>query len=196
MKLSAVVAQVREYCPSFAGRVAGGIDFDAVATSTQLSLPAAYVVATGDTPSKNDLQNGIRQNVRDEFDVVVVLDSRDERGQAAVDLLHDVRRELWRALLGWRPDAENDPIEYAGGELVVINRNRVIYRYSFTTAFGIGRTLAQDPPETWVEFYQDGLPGFTGVTVRMDCIDPADPNLQKTGPDGRTEALFSGDITP
>jgi hypothetical protein len=32
--------------------------------------------------------------------------------------------------------------------------------------------------------------------VRVDAIDPADPNLQRPGPDGRLELTFSGDVTP
>jgi hypothetical protein len=36
----------------------------------------------------------------------------------------------------------------------------------------------------------------TGATVRVDAIDPADPNLKRPGPDGRVEMTFSGDVTP
>ncbi|GJH64991.1 hypothetical protein ECZC04_55510 [Escherichia coli] len=42
------------------------------------------------------------------FSVIVVLSNeRDEKGQwAAYDAVHDVRRELWKALLGWMPDPQ------------------------------------------------------------------------------------------
>ena len=104
--------------------------------------------------------------------------------------------EIWRALIGWSPTPEYTPIEYEGGDLLSINRNRVIYRFGFSAAFQLGRNAASDTAETWHELELDGLPGFTGATFNMDCIDPADPNLHRPGPDGRIEAKFSGDVTP
>ncbi|WP_458725650.1 phage tail terminator protein [Pseudomonas mandelii] len=196
MEITALVAHLRQRCPSYGGRIAGGIDFDAVANSEQLHRPSAYVISTGDQATKNDVQNGVRQEITDQFDVIVVLDTRDERGQQAVDLLHGLRKELWRALVGWKPTDEYEFIEYGGGELIVINRARVIYRYSFVAEFQLGRNSKDEPAETWHELELDGLPPFTGADFDMDCIDPADPNLQRPGPDGRIEAKFSGDVTP
>lgn len=196
MLINPIVAHLRAACPTFAGRVTGGIDWDAVAESAQLVHPSAYVIATADGATANDIQNGIRQNITDKIDVVVVLNVSDERGQAANDDLHLIRAELWRGLVGWRPGAEYDPMEYAGGTLLHISRARVVYRFGFTAGFQIGRNAPSDPAETWHEWELDGLPGFTGVTFDMDCIDPADPNLQSPGPDGRIEVQFSGDVTP
>lgn len=195
MKITPIVAHLREYCPSFQTRVAGGIDFEAVANSAQLLRPAAYVIATGDKAGENDLQNGIRQNIRDDFDVILVLDTQDERGQEAVDLLHDLRAELWRALIGWKPGSDYDPIEYEGGELVLINRARSIYRYSFSSEFMLGRTHVGDPPETWVELELDGLLPLEGIDLNYDFIDPlVDPNLADQGPDGRVEIQTREDL--
>jgi len=196
MKLSLIVAQLRRYSPSFSERVAAGIDFESVAASAKLSHPSGYVIATADKASNNDVQNGVRQAITDQFDVVLVLDTQDERGQEAADLIHVFRSEIWRALVGWSPTPEYTPIEYEGGDLLSINRNRVIYRFGFSAAFQLGRNAASDPAETWHELELDGLPGFTGATFNMDCIDPADPNLHRPGPDGRIEAKFSGDVTP
>lgn len=196
MKISLVVAQLRQYCPALVGRVAGGIDFEAVANSAKLHHPSAYVIAAADKASDNDVQNGVRQAISDYFDVVLALDTGDERGQEAADLIHDFRAEIWRALIGWVVTPEYTPIEYEGGDLISINRNRVIYRFTFSAGFQLGRNAASDPAETWHELELDGLPGFTGATFNMDCIDPADPNLQRPGPDGRIEVKFSGDVTP
>ena len=196
MKISLVVAQLRQYCPALVERVAGGIDFEAVANSAKLHHPSAYVIAAADKASDNDVQNGVRQAISDYFDVVLALDTGDERGQEAADLIHDFRAEIWRALIGWVVTPEYTPIEYEGGDLISINRNRVIYRFTFSAGFQLGRNAASDPAETWHELELDGLPGFTGATFNMDCIDPADPNLQRPGPDGRIEVKFSGDVTP
>lgn len=196
MKLSPIVAQLRADCPTFAQRVTAGIDWDAVVDSAHLALPAAYVIAAADVAGDNKAQTGVLQDMTDLFSVVVVLESGDERGQTANDALHDVRAELWRALVGWVPGAEYSPIEYVKGELLHISRARTVYQYSFIADFQLGRNKRNEPAETWHERALDGLTGFSGVTVNMDCIDPADRNLQYPGPDGRIEVKFSGDVTP
>ncbi|WP_308583420.1 hypothetical protein [uncultured Pseudomonas sp.] len=194
MKISLIVAQLRAYCPAFSGRVSAGIDWDAVANSAQLSHPSAYVIAAGDDASANDVDNAVRQDITDLFDVVLVLNSTDERGQEAADLLHDLRANLWKALVGWRPSVEYDPIEYGGGSLIFISRARVVYRFSFEAAFQLGRNRASEPAETWEEWKLDGLPAFEGMDVDVDFIEPSDPNLQTPGPDGRIDAQFSVDL--
>lgn len=196
MKLNPLVAHLRQACPSFAGRVTGGIDWDAVVESAQLPLPAAYVIATADAAAPNKAQNMVIQDITDQFNVVIVLDTSDERGQTDNDLLHDMRAELWRALVGFIPSPDYSPIEYGKGALLHISRARVVYQFTFFSEFQLGRNRSDQPAETWQEFELDGLPGFSGATVNMDCIDPADPNLQHPGPDGRIEVKFSGDVTP
>ncbi|QXZ11727.1 hypothetical protein KVQ82_16695 [Pseudomonas sp. AO-1] len=196
MKLNPIVAHLKATCPTFADRVAGGIDWDSVAESAKLPMPAAYVIAAADGASPSKAQNVVIQDVTDQFAVVVVLDAGDERGQEANDQLHDLRSELWRALVGWSPGPEYTPIQYDKGALVFISRARVIYQYLFTAEFQLGRNRPDQSPETWQEWNLDGLPGFAGATINMDCIDPADPNLKRPGPDGRIEVTFTGDVTP
>ncbi|CAB1402365.1 FIG111678: IS, phage, Tn; Transposon-related functions [Pseudomonas fluorescens] len=196
MKLNPIVAHLKATCPTYGGRVAAGIDWDAVAESAKLPMPAAYVIAAADAAAPSKAQNAVIQNITDQFAVVVVLDAGDERGQEANDQLHDVRAELWRALVGWKPGPEYTLIEYDKGALVFVSRARVIYQFLFTAEFQIGRNNPHDPAETWHELELDGLAPFTGATINMDCIDPADPNLKRPGPDGRIEVAFTGDVTP
>jgi hypothetical protein len=175
--------------------VTAGIDWDAVANSTQLSHPSAYVIATGDQATPNDVNTGVRQNITDEIDIVVVLDTSDERGQAANDLLHVIRSELWRALVGWSVGPDYDLMEYDGGALVHINRARVIYRYGFAAAFQLGRNSERDPAETWHERELDGLPMLEGLDIKIDALDVmVDKNLAAAGPDGRIEFQIREDL--
>lgn len=188
MKLTPLIEQVRNWCPTFAGRVAGALDWDPVAAaSVKMVVPFAVIVMTEDAAEPSDA-NVIRQAITDDFDVCVTVAQSDERGQLAADVVHDIRAELWRALAGFVPGPEYEPIEYLGGSLLAINRDRVVYRFGFTAGFQLGRNQASDPPETWEEREQDGLPDLRLVHVAMDAIDPmADPNLNYPGPDGRIE---------
>ncbi|NSX09981.1 hypothetical protein HTX81_15465 [Pseudomonas lini] len=194
MKITPILTQLREQCPTLAHRVAAGIDLATLQANTPLQTPCAYVVPIADLASKSLAQNLMLQPIRDRFEVTLVLDTTD--ATKALDLLHDLRAELWRALVGFKPGSNYDAIEYDGGELVSINSSRVLYRLRFFAEFQLGRNLPGQPAESWHERELDGLSSFTGVTVRVDAIDPADPNLKRPGPDGRLELTFSGDVTP
>ncbi|NMG64886.1 hypothetical protein GPA19_08000 [Azoarcus indigens] len=190
MKLTPLVNQIRDRCPTFGGRVAGGLDWDpAMAASAKMALPAAYVVMTGDEAAPSQADNVVQQDIADEFDVCVVLDQEDEAGVIAADAVHDIRAQLWRALVGFRPSPELEPIQYDGGGLLLINRARVVYRFGFSSAFQLGRNDGADPAETWQEWELDGLLPLEGLDIALDAVDPmADKNLQYPGPDGRIEA--------
>lgn len=194
MKITALITQLREQCPTLANRVAAGIDLATLQANTPLQTPCAYVVPIADLASKSVAQNLMLQPIRDRFEVTLVLDTTD--AAAALDQLHDLRAELWRALVGFKPGNDYSAIAYDGGELVSINSSRVLYRLRFFAEFQLGRNLPGQPAQSWHERELDGLSSFTGVTVRVDAIDPADPNLQRPGPDGRLELTFSGDVTP
>ena len=194
MKITALITQLREQCPTLANRIAAGIDLATLQANTPLQTPCAYVVPLADVASKSLAQNLMLQPIRDRFEVTLVLDTTD--AAAALDQLHDLRAELWRALVGFKPGIDYDAIAYDGGELVSINSSRVLYRLRFFAEFQLGRNLPGQPAESWHERELDGLSSFTGVTVRVDAIDPADPNLKRPGPDGRLELTFSGDVTP
>lgn len=192
MKISPVIAQLRTWCPTFQGRVAGGLEFEVVRDSALLQMPAVYVVMTADDPSDTNLQTTIRQAVFDEFDVVVALKTGDERGQSAADPLHDIRAELCRALVGWKPMPDYERITYAGGQLLLIDRGRVLFRFTFRVEWVLGGGFVDGhAPETFEEVELAGLPPMTGITVNVDAIDPmADPNLHNPGPDGRIETVL------
>lgn len=194
MKITPILTQLREQCPALASRVVAGFDLATLQAGAPMQTPCAYVLPMADVASRNAAQNVTLQTVRDRFDTVLVLDASD--ATTALDLLHDLRAELWRALVGFRPGDDYTGIEYDGSELVSSDSNRVLYRLRFFAEFQLGRNLASQPAESWHERELDGLSSFTGVTVRVDAIDPADPNLKRPGPDGRLEMTFSGDVTP
>ncbi len=194
MKITPLIAQLRDYCPTLSSRVAVSIDLATLQAENPLQTPCAYVITLADLASNSLAQNITLKPIRDRFEVTLVLDATD--ATKALDLLHDLRAELWRALVGFKPGSDYGAIEYDGGELVSINSSRALYRLRFFAEFQLGRNLPGQPAESWHERELDGLSSFTGATVRVDAIDPADPNLKRPGPDGRLELTFSGDVTP
>lgn len=199
MRISPVIEQMRRFCPRFVNRVAGGLDWDPTTASALPSVPAAFVITIGDAADESNAQNLITQMVRDEIDVCVVMANKDERGQAVADLLHDVRAELFRALVGFAPGPEAQPLQYGGGALLAMDRGRVVYRFRFFSDFQLGRYELSDgqQPETWQELELFGLPELEGIDTRYDFIDPLrDPNAAPGGPDGRVEFENREDLNP
>jgi len=196
MKLTPIVTAMRDRCLFFERRVFGGIDWDVLEEAGKLQAPSAYVIVGDDDPEPNKFQSVSAQDVKDQFEVVVVLEAPDQKSLTRIDQVHDVRALLVLALVGWEPAPEYDPIEYEGGQLVLINRHRLVYRFSFSAGWALGRTQASDPPETFEEWRKDNFPPLEGITINLDAISPmVDKNIKPTGPDGRIETIMKKDFT-
>lgn len=194
MKPSALVDQLA-HCPSLVNSAVVGLDLAAIKQLTPQPRPTTCLLLTGDDAERNDLQNATRQSLLDRFEVFLLLDAGPGTAQA-LEQLDDLRAELWRALVGWKPQPAHDPVEYAGGELLLCDASRVLYRYRFIAPFQLGRSSASQPAETWHERQLDGLATLERVRLDVDAIDPADPNLRQPGPDGRIEMTFIGELNP
>ena len=188
MNLNLVINQLRTYCPSFGGRVAGAARFKRLDENTDLNVPAAYVIPLDDSPGDRMSLNDVRQPLIESFAVIVALSNvPDERGQAAVNTAHDtIRAELWHALLGWQPDSTiYRGVEYQGGNLLDLDRSRLWYQFDF------GAYMEITPDDGWQGIELAALPHFDGATINVDDIDPAaDANIQYPGPDGRIEHVI------
>ena len=187
MKLSPIVKQIRQYVPIFNGRVAASLSYELGAVSTQMQKPCAYV--SFDSSEFEEIpKNGLAiQNEKDNFSVFVEVDGRkgDEKGQAAADILDEIRRQLFLALVGFEPAAEFEPIQASAISVFEGNRALVVFRFEFSADRRVGRTSRTQPAETWQEAELDGLKPFEGMDIDVDVIDPiAQPH---PGPDGRIE---------
>lgn len=186
MQLEIIIAALRQRCPSFASRVAGAAQLKLLPETSALPVPCAYVIPLDDSPGESKAQNSVRQALVDSFAIIVAISNvADERGQGAAVSVHAMRTELWAALLGWQPAERYLGITYEGGSLIGVDRARVWYQFEFGAAMEI------DPEDGWQDRDLVGLPHFDGATINLDAIDPADPNIQNPGPDGRIEARFS-----
>lgn len=188
MKLEPIIQALRLRCPSFVGRVAGAAEWRGLPEKAALPVPAAFVVPLDDNPDDNRSKTGYQQVVRETVAVIVALSNEsDERGQGATVEMHDIRAELWRALLGWEPAEDYDGLQYEGGQLLAMDRARIWFQFEFSAEMEIGGTDLGNP-ETWQAQELAALPALEEVKFTLDAIDPRDPNVPGTGPDGRPEA--------
>lgn len=197
MNLDSVITRIKQKCPSFTGRVAGAGEFAALPQNTKVALPAAFVIPMDDQAGEQQSANRYRQSITDRVAVVVVLDnSADRRGQAAVTSVHGIRAELWQALLIWPPGPEYDGLMYEGGQALDMDPARLYYQFEFSAEAEIGIEDTAQPGMV------AELPHLAGIDVRTDLLNPmvdpnnvpgqnynpAQPNPRTVGPDGRTEA--------
>lgn len=196
MKITPLLTHLRAHCPAFNQQIHAGLDQDSLQDLPALSAPMAVVTPLADSARASTSPNTSRQTLRERFGVTLVIDLAPDAQAQAMDQLHSLRAEVWRALVGFRPERFHEPIQYQAGEWLLLSKTRALYRLRFFTEFQLGRNLSTQPAETWHELELDALPSFNGVTVQVDAIDPADPNLHRPGPDGRLELTFSAEVTP
>lgn len=162
MKLTPIINEIKANCPTFEGRVAGAAEYANLRNRSNMNVPSAYVVPLDDNASDLTSQTGYRQTVTDGFSVIVVISNQaDERGQAAANQQHDLRAELWAALLGLELD-DYDEITYSGGNLLHVDRARLDYQYDFNADYHI------DVSDTRKQSDHDALPAFESVTIELD----------------------------
>lgn len=168
MKLAPIIAALRAHCPIFENRVAGAAQFKDLPEVGKMKLPAAYVVPGDDSPGEQKSQTDYWQDLTEGFAVIVfVSNGRDERGQfASYDVVHDVRQMLFKALLGWNPEERGEPITYAGGTLLDVNRHELSYQFDFTVLNEI------DAGDTRLVDELSDLDEFKTLSIDVDFIDP------------------------
>ncbi|MFT4271283.1 MAG: hypothetical protein QM578_09745 [Pantoea sp.] len=177
MKLSPIIGALRNRCVFFNKNIAGAAEFKSIPETGKMLLPAAYVVPTEDVVAEQKSKTDYWQVVREGFSVIVVLDNtRDQRGQAAsYDAVEDVKLMIWKALLGMRPDENSDIVEYAGGQLLDMDRGRLYYQFDFTC----DREISEDMTRQQEELSE--LDEFKTIAFDVDYIGAG----QK--PDGNIE---------
>lgn len=117
-------------------KVAAAANF-AAARDDMKNPPAAYVLPLSDTASANQLACGASlQQVREQFGVVLAVSNlRDATGMAAQVELERLRRLVIDALLGSVPGAGYEPVEYAGGNLLMMDTAVLWWQLKFTTGY-------------------------------------------------------------
>ena len=153
MKLGYVALQLRLAETRFENRIGGSAAL-ALAQDSTLTDEMMFVIPLAENASSNEYDNMINQIVTERFGVIVALkmdeDITDKTGIKAFDKLHDVRTEIFKALLGWQmPDAESI-CSYSGGQLLDFNRAWLWYQFEFTVGTRIQAEVELDWTDTGV----------------------------------------------
>lgn len=98
--------------------------------------PAAFVVPASERPSGNNTGTMVvSQNNIVRFGVVIATQNlRDPRGEKAQADLVALRGAIMTALHGWQPNADFDPIEYGGGNLLKLDNQVLWWQDNFVTS--------------------------------------------------------------
>jgi len=136
MDIQAVISQLKTYAPIFSNRVAGAAEFaQSIEKQVFLTLPAAYIIPTGDVAeSNNEGTNCLFQRVRESITISIELDnSTNRQGTVAITSVETVKYAVFAALLNWRIDPNNCPrgLEYDGAGLGTVDRGRLWWEMRF-----------------------------------------------------------------
>lgn len=117
-------------------KVAGAADF-AAARDDLKSPPAAYVVPLNDMAQPNMVQGmSVEQHITERFGVILaVRNAADVRGDKVNGALETLRSATIQALLGIRPAADYDPVQYSAGRLLLLDVTTTWWQLEFTTGY-------------------------------------------------------------
>lgn len=189
MKIGPIVLALRAANTRFGNRIAGAVEMGMVLEGATLNNETAFVVPVADKPNPNQESSGINQKVIESFVVIVALatdaNKKDKLSIAVYDDVHDVRAELFTAILGLQLNNQESVISYAGGQLVDINRAYLWYQFEFVVNFRLD-------DDDGVDVGADALPDFEKIYAQYMLA----PNTALPLPDGTVlpQTLFETDL--
>lgn len=182
MKIGPIVLALRAANTTFGNRIAGAAEFGMILDGATLTDETAFVVPVADKPNPNETTSGINQRVIESFAVVVALatdsNKKDKLSIVAYDKVHDVRAEIFSALLGLQLSGQESIISYSGGQIVDINRAYLWYQFEFVVNFRLD-------DDDGVDVGESDLPSLEKIYAQYMLA----PNSALPLPDGTTLPL-------
>jgi hypothetical protein len=138
MRPSLIIPRLKAQVAALSNRVAAAATVEAAMDQTNLGVPNAFIVPGPDVVEGDVLLSPYAQEITARFSVVLTVANTaagDDRGQAAVEALLDLRNTVMTALVGWTPDAARfAPLSYGGGDEIVHTRARAHTQLEFFTS--------------------------------------------------------------
>lgn len=175
MRVGPVVLKLRLAETRFGDKIGGAAELDLVLRET-FNTDMAFVVQLSEEAGVNQDVNSINQILTERFAVIVALKNdttqSDKTGLTAFDTLHEVRTDIFKALLGWQIEEAESIIRYAAGALLDINDAWLWYQFEFE--FDI-RLYPEDGVDPLAEEGADNIGWFN--TIYTEYILSPDANL-------------------
>lgn len=134
MRIGKIVLRLRYKQTSFGNFIGGAAELDSAMKNT-LTRNMAFVIPLVENAEANKYDSEISQGIVERFGVIVALyndiTQKDKTGITAYDQLHDIREELFKALIGWEIDYSESRVYYRGGKLIDMNAAYLWYQFEF-----------------------------------------------------------------
>ena len=185
MKLKPIIEELRNYCPSFEQRIYGIGAFSQLSESVSTeAMPAAFVLPVSEDPQDPATSSRYQQVVRFRFAVLVMVsNTEDEQGLTAWEAADDLKKEVFRAILGSDDiKAGKDWIQFEGLSIAEINRAALTLQLDFSCEYEITDEQTRHGADI------DRLGRFLRMYTDIDVI------AEKGHPDGRIEAKVLIDL--
>lgn len=115
----------------------GGAAGFVVASETKPSaLPAAYVLPLNIGAEKNGKEGGVSQRINPAFGIAIAVSNvSDPKGAAALIDREMACDSVMKALLGWVPRIDCEPMEYGGGALLSFKNGVLWWQEIYSTKY-------------------------------------------------------------
>lgn len=137
MDVTAIIDRLRDQLTGYV-HIGGAADA-AQAYGNAIAAPSVYVIPLAETGDAPDTLGVYRQDMTQQFGVVLVMQNlRDATGAAAAGELNQRRLDLRAALLGWAPNAtEGEPVMFVAGRLLEMQQQQLWWQdeFSFKTHY-------------------------------------------------------------
>jgi hypothetical protein len=134
MRIGQIVLKLRLANTSLGNFISGAGDLASAYAST-LRREMAFVIPLAERATDNQYDNGLIQTLTERFGVIVALSNdvsqADKTGITAFDKLHNIRSELFQAILNIELTDTCSSIYYVGGSLLDINPTYLWYQFEF-----------------------------------------------------------------
>jgi hypothetical protein len=120
--LTDVIARLQsELVPGTFKAVSGAGELQAAADQLKAS-PSAFVLPSQDRAGPDTAGTQlVRQRVVQQISVVIGLSNLGPKGDRQFDALDELRKCLMRTLIGWTPEGSIEPLNYAGGRMLIMD---------------------------------------------------------------------------
>lgn len=134
MRIGEIVLKLRLADTRFNNLIGGAAELN-LAIDNTLKQDMAFVIPLAENCPSNEYDSGINQKITERFGVIVALGNdnsqADKTGITSYDLLHTVRGEIFKALLGWKIDGAESLVYYRGGRVLDITGAYLWYQFEF-----------------------------------------------------------------